>query len=162
MKPATHPTTLRIQRLLTDAQVKSDVVEFEQPTRTSAEAAAAIGCTVAEIAKSVVFRTKETNQAVVVVTSGDNRVSEKKVAKLVGEELGRADADFVRESTGFVIGGVPPFGHANPVRMFLDADLQRFQRVWAAAGTPFAVFPLTPAELAKLTGAAWSDIRLEG
>jgi len=162
MKPAAHPTALRIQRLLAEGEVNADVVEFEQPTRTSAEAAAAIGCAVAEIAKSVVFRTKTTGQAVVVVASGDNRVSEKKVAKLVGEELGRADADFVRESTGFVIGGVPPLGHANPVRMFLDADLQRFERVWAAAGTPFAVFPLTPAELARLTGATWSDIRLEG
>jgi len=162
MKPATHPTALRIQRLLTDAHVNSAVVEFEQPTRTSAEAAAAIGCTVAEIAKSVVFRTKASGQAVVVVASGDNRVSEKKVARLVGEELGRADADFVRESTGFVIGGVPPLGHANPVQMLLDADLQRFERVWAAAGTPFSVFPLTPAELSRLTGATWSDIRLEG
>jgi prolyl-tRNA editing enzyme YbaK/EbsC (Cys-tRNA(Pro) deacylase) len=162
MKPASHPTALRIQRLLAEAQINSAVVEFEQPTRTSAEAAAAIGCTVAEIAKSVVFRTKASNQAVVVVASGDNRVCEEKVAGLVGEKLGRANADFVRESTGFVIGGVPPLGHANPIRMFLDVDLQRFQTIWAAAGTPFSVFPLTPAELSQLTGAAWSDIRLEG
>ena len=162
MKPASHPTALRIQRLLAEAQINSAVVEFEQPTRTSAEAAAAIGCTVAEIAKSVVFRTKASNQAVVVVASGDNRVCEEKVAGLVGEKLGRANADFVRESTGFVIGGVPPLGHVNPVRMFLDVDLQRFQTIWAAAGTPFSVFPLTPAELSQLTGAAWSDIRLEG
>jgi prolyl-tRNA editing enzyme YbaK/EbsC (Cys-tRNA(Pro) deacylase) len=162
MKPATHPTTLRVQQLLAEAGIASRVVEFEQPTRTSAEAAAAVGCSVAEIAKSVVFRTAASGQAVVVVASGDNRVSEEKVALLVGEKLGRASADFVRESTGFVIGGVPPVGHAHPVRLFLDADLQRFQTIWAAAGTPFSVFPLTPAELARLTGAEWSDIRLDG
>jgi len=161
MKPATHPTSLRIQQLLAEARINSKVVEFEYPTRTSAEAAAAIGCSVAEIAKSVVFRTKASSQAVVVVASGNNHVCEEKVAKLVGEKLGRANADFVRESTGFVIGGVSPLGHVNSVRMFLDFDLQRFQTIWASAGTPFSVFPLTPAELSRLTGATWSDIRLE-
>jgi len=153
---------MRIQQLLAEARVDSRVVEFEQPTRTSTEAAAAIGCTVAEIAKSVVFRTRESGQAVVVIASGGNRVCEEKVAKLVGEKLGRADADFVRQSTGFVIGGVSVIGHAKPVRMFLDADLQRFHTVWTAAGTPYSVFPLTPAELSRLTGATWSDVRLEG
>ena len=147
--------------MLAEAGIGSDVVEFEQPTRTSAEAAAAIGCSVAEIAKSVVFRTEASGQAVIVVTSGDNRVCERKVAGLVGEKLGRADADFVRESTGFAIGGVAPLGHAGTVRTLLDADLQRFQCVWAAAGTPFAVFPVTPADLSRLTGAAWSDVRLD-
>jgi len=162
MKPATHPTALRIQQLLAEASVDSKVVEFEQPTRTSAEAAAAIGCSVAEIAKSVVFRTRESSQAVVVIASGANRVCEEKVAKLVGEKLGRADADFVREATGFVIDGVSVLGHARPVRIFLDADLQRFHTVWTAAGTPYSVFPLTSAELSRLTGATWSDVRLEG
>ena len=161
MKPATHPRALRIQQLLNAASLHANVVEFEQPTRTSAEAAAAIGCTVAEIAKSVVFRGKTSGQAVIVVASGDNRVSENKVAQLLGEALGRANADFVRTSTGFVIGGVSPLGHANPVKMILDADLQRFHTIWAAAGTPFSVFPLTPAELAGLTGANWADIRLD-
>ena len=161
MKPATHPTALRIQQLLAEAHVDSKVVEFEQPTRTSAEAAAAIGCSVAEIAKSVVFRARDSDRAVIVVTSGDNRVSEDKVAKLVGEALAPARADFVRAATGYVIGGVAPFGHAGPVRLLLDADLLRFRTVWAAAGTPFAVFPLAPADLARITLATWSDIRLE-
>jgi prolyl-tRNA editing enzyme YbaK/EbsC (Cys-tRNA(Pro) deacylase) len=161
MRPAIHPTSLRIQRLLEETGIDSAVVEFEQTTRTSAEAAAAVGCTVAEIAKSVVFRTKTSNQAVIVVTSGDNRVSEDKVAKLLGEKLTRANADFVRESTGFAIGGVAPLGHANPVRILLDADLERFATIWAAAGTPFSVFRLTPEQLCRLTGAAWSDIRAE-
>lgn len=162
MKPATHPTALRIRQLLAEAGLAAGVVEFEQPTRTSAEAAAAIGCAVAEIAKSVVFRARDSNQAVIVVASGDNRVCEDKVARLVGEKIGRANADFVRETTGFAIGGVSPLGHANPVRLLLDADLQRFETIWAAAGTPFAVFPLTPADLSRITGAGWSDIRLDG
>ena len=162
MKPATHPTALRIQQLLAAADVAGAVVEFEQPTRTSAEAAAAIGCSVAEIAKSVVFRAQVSDSAVIVVASGDNRVSEEKVARLVGEKLGRANADFVRAATGFVIGGVAPIGHASPVRLFLDADLQRFGKLWAAGGTPFSVFPLSPQELARITGAPWCDIRAEG
>lgn len=159
MKPATHPTALRTAGLLRAAGLDVHVVEFEQPTRTSAEAAAAIGCTVAEIAKSIVFRGRDSGRAIVVVASGDNRVSENKVASLAGEPLGRADADFVRASTGYAIGGVAPVGHAGPVTLLLDRDLQRFERVWAAAGTPFSVFPLRPEDLATLTGAAWSDIR---
>ena len=159
MKPAQHPTALRTARLLAEAGIDGPVVEFEQPTRTSAEAAAAIGCTVAEIAKSVVFRGRESGQAIVVVASGENRVSEKKVAAQVGEPLGRADADFVRAATGYVIGGVAPLGHAQPVKLLLDQDLQRFDRLWAAAGTPFSVFPLTPAQLHRLTGADWADVR---
>ena len=160
MKPAQHPTALRTQRLLDEAGINTQVVEFEQTTRTSAEAAAAIGCSVAEIAKSVVFRAKASGQAVVVVASGDNRVSETKAAQLVGEKLGRADADFVRQTTGYAIGGVSPLGHANPVKLLLDADLQRFATVWAAGGTPFSVFPLTPDDLRRLTDAEWSDVKL--
>src|SRR5512145_557940 len=101
MKPATHPTALRIQQLLSEAGIDTRVVEFEQPTRTSAEAAAAIGCSVAEIAKSIVFRGETSARAVVVVASGDNRVSEAKVAASVGEPLLRADAEFVRAATGY-------------------------------------------------------------
>lgn len=161
MKPAQHPTALRTQQLLIEAGSSAQVVEFDLPTRTCAEAALAVGCTVAEIAKSVVFRAKTSGQAVVVVASGENRVCEEKVAKLVGEKLGRANADFVRESTGYVIGGVSPLGHSNPAKIFLDADLLAFSTVWAAGGTPFSVFPLTPVELEMLTGAIWADIRLE-
>jgi prolyl-tRNA editing enzyme YbaK/EbsC (Cys-tRNA(Pro) deacylase) len=158
MKPASHPTALRTAQLLRDAGVEGPVVEFEQPTRTSAEAAAAIGCTVAEIAKSIVFRGATSGRAIVVVASGDRRVSEAKVSALLGEALARADADFVREATGYAIGGVAPLGHAQPVRVLLDATLARFDRLWAAAGTPFAVFPLTPHELRRITGADWSDV----
>jgi len=159
VRPAQHPTALRNAQLLRLADILTDVVEFEQPVRTSAEAAVAIGCSVAEIAKSIVFRGQASGLAVMVVASGDNRVSEAKVAALVGEGLGRADADFVRAATGYVIGGVAPFGHAQPCRVLLDEDLQRFSAVWAAAGTPYSVFPLSPAQLQRLTGADWSDIK---
>jgi prolyl-tRNA editing enzyme YbaK/EbsC (Cys-tRNA(Pro) deacylase) len=159
MKPARHPAALRISELLRNAAIEPQVVEFEQPTRTSADAAAAIGCTVAEIAKSVVFRGKASHQAIVVVASGVNRVSEQKVAAQVGEELGRADADFVRASTGYVIGGVAPIGHSQPVKLVLDQDLRQFTKIWAAGGTPHTVFPLTPDELRRVTGAEWADVR---
>ncbi len=159
MKPAQHPTALRLSQRLRDCGIDATVVEFEQPTRTSADAAAAIGCTVAEIAKSVVFRGTTSGEAIVVVASGANRVSEEKVAAKVGEALARADAEFVREATGYVIGGVAPLGHAKPVKLLLDEDLQRFETVWAAGGTPHSVFPLTPAQLRSATGADWSDVK---
>jgi prolyl-tRNA editing enzyme YbaK/EbsC (Cys-tRNA(Pro) deacylase) len=158
VKPAQHPTALRTAQLLLDAGVDARVVEFERPTRTSAEAAAAIGCTVAEIAKSIVFRGAVSGQAIVVVASGGNRVSEAKVATQVGEPLARADAEFVRAATGYAIGGVAPIGHAHKVRLVLDRDLMRFAIVWAAAGTPFSVFPLAPGQLRDLTGADWVDV----
>ena len=159
MKPASHPTALRTEQLLRDAGIDTRVVEFEQPTRTSAEAAAAIGCSVAEIAKSIVFRGQESGRAGVVVASGDNRVSEAKVAAQVHEPLARADADFVRAATGYAIGGVAPIGHAQPVKLLLDEDLRRFATVWAAGGTPFSVFPLAPDQLRSLTQAEWADIK---
>lgn len=159
MKAATHPTAQRIAALLQQAGVASAVVEFEHPVRTSAEAAAAIGCGVAEIAKSIVFRGGHSGRAVMVVASGDNRVSEVKVAALVSEPLQRADAAFVREATGFVIGGVAPLGHAQPLTLLLDEDLQRFELVWAAAGTPHSVFALTPAQLQSVTRAGWADVK---
>jgi len=161
MKPAQHPTALRTAQLLRDAGLDATVVEFEQPTRTSAEAAAAIGCTVAEIAKSVVFRGRESAMAIVVVASGENRVDESRVAASVGEPLARADADFVRSATGYAIGGVAPIGHSGPVKLVLDEDLRRFETIWAAAGTPFSVFPLTPAQLRELTGAEWAAVKQE-
>ncbi len=160
MKAAEHPTALRTSQLLREAGVDTRVVEFEQATRTSAEAAAAIGCSVAEIAKSIVFRGKTSGQAVIVVASGDNRVSESKVAMLLGEPLTRADADFVRASTGYAIGGVAPIGHSQPVKLLLDQDLRGFDTVWAAGGTPFSVFPVKPDQLQSLTGADWADVRL--
>ena len=128
-------------------------------TRTSAEAAAAVGCAVAEIAKSIIFRAKPSQRAVLVMASGVNRVDEKKVAALVGEGIGKAEAEFVRARTGFVIGGVPPVGHETPPVVLIYADLLKLTNIWAAAGTPHAVFPLTPAELVTLTKGQVADIR---
>ena len=128
------------------------MLEFSATTRTAADAAAAIGCTVAQIAKSLIFRAAASNRPVLVVASGVNRVDEAKVAEAVGEAIARADADFVREATGFAIGGVPPVGHANPPTVLIDGSLMAFAEIWAAAGTPNAVFRLTPADLVELTG----------
>jgi prolyl-tRNA editing enzyme YbaK/EbsC (Cys-tRNA(Pro) deacylase) len=120
-------------------------------TRTAQEAAQAIGCQVGQIAKSLLFKTKRTGKPVLVITSGSNRVNEKKLGELLQEPIEKASADFVREQTGFAIGGVPPVGHANALLTFLDQDLMHYDVIWAAAGTPNAVFKLTPAELEKVT-----------
>jgi prolyl-tRNA editing enzyme YbaK/EbsC (Cys-tRNA(Pro) deacylase) len=149
MKPATAPSALKVQATLGE---KFEVLEFDATTRTAADAAAAIGCTVAQIAKSLIFRGAGTNRPVLVVASGANRVDETKVAEAVGEGIARADAEFVRAATGFAIGGVPPVGHDNPPTVLIDRSLMAFAEIWAAAGTPNAVFRLTPSDLVSLTG----------
>jgi prolyl-tRNA editing enzyme YbaK/EbsC (Cys-tRNA(Pro) deacylase) len=149
MKPATAPSALKVQASLGH---KFEVLEFEATTRTAVDAAAAIGCTVAEIAKSLIFRGLGSNRPVLVVASGVSRVDERKVADAVGEKIARADADFVREATGFAIGGVPPIAHACPPIVLIDQSLMAFAEIWAAAGTPNAVFRLTPSDLIDLTG----------
>ncbi|MGD0564408.1 MAG: YbaK/EbsC family protein [Roseiarcus sp.] len=149
MKPATAASALKVQAALgADYQV----LEFDASTRTAADAAAAIGCRVAEIAKSLIFRAEPSGRAVLVIASGINRVDERKVGELIGEKIIRADADFVREKTGFAIGGMPPLGHAEPLLTLVDESLAAFETIWAAAGTPNAVFRLTPADLLRLTG----------
>lgn len=142
----------RVRDALARLGLDAEIREFDASTRTSAEAAAAIGCTVAQIAKSVIFRAKSGNQPVLVIASGINRVDEKKLEAALGDRIGRADADFVRAATGFAIGGVAPVSHSGPVRIFIDADLRAFAEIWAAAGSPNAVFRLTPAELERITG----------
>ena len=141
MKPAEHPTALRTSQLLREAGIDTHVVEFEQPTRTSVEAAAAIGCSVAEIAKSIVFRGKTSGQAVIVVASGDNRVSETKVAAKLGEPLARADADFVRTATGYAIGGVAPIGLHNPSSCCLMKTFSASKRSGRQPARRFRCFP---------------------
>jgi prolyl-tRNA editing enzyme YbaK/EbsC (Cys-tRNA(Pro) deacylase) len=154
MKPATTPSALKVQAVLGPAY---QVVEFDASTRTSEDAAAAIGCTVAEIAKSLIFRSAE-GRPVLVIASGVNRVDERKVQALLGGKIGRADADFVRDMTGYAIGCVPPIGHATPPIVVIDRELERFAAVWAAAGTPNAVFRITPADLVRLTQGQVADI----
>jgi len=157
--PKLSAAAQRIQDLLASRGLPHQVVEFTETTRSAADAAAAIGCTVAQIAKSVIFRAKNANQPVLVIASGVNRVDEKKIEALLGDSVGRADADFVRAATGFAIGGVAPVGHSGPVRIFIDADLDQYDEIWAAAGSPNAVFRLTPADLRRVTGGTVAAIK---
>ena len=154
MRPAGSDGAMRVQGVLGNA---FRVLEFEESTHSSAEAAAAVGCEVARIAKSMLFRTPD-GRPVLVVASGANRVDEKKVAALVGQKISRADPGFVLEKTGFAVGGVPPIGHATAPVTFLDQDLRQHPTIWAAAGSPNAVFELTPAELVRLTGAGFAAV----
>ena len=149
MKPAESPSALKVQSVLGE---RFQVLEFDASTRTAADAAAAIGCEVAQIAKSLIFRGGTSGQAVLIIASGADRVDEKKAASALGEPIGRADADFVRETTGFAIGGVPPVGHKTKPIVLIEELLMHFAEIWAAAGTPNAVFRLTPSDLVELTG----------
>lgn len=130
----------------------NQVIELDSPVRTAADAARAVGCEVAQIVKSIVFRAARTDRGVLVLTSGANRVDEARIAEVLGEPLGKADPAFVRERTGFAIGGVPPLGHAAPFVTFLDEDLLALAELWAAAGHPNSLFRLTPGELERMTG----------
>lgn len=128
------------------------VTELSQTTRSASEAARAIGCQVGQIVKSIVFKGKRTEKPILVIASGSNRVNEKTIAELVSEPIELADADFVRQRTGFAIGGVPPIGHAEPLQIFIDQDLLQYDEIWAAAGNANAVFRLTPADIIAMTG----------
>ncbi|KIF80151.1 YbaK/EbsC family protein [Noviherbaspirillum autotrophicum] len=152
-------TAQRVADLLKELGHDKPVVMLPETGKTSAEAAAGLGCSVAEIAKSIVFRRLADDAPVMVVASGANRVDEGKVAALVGA-LGRADARFVKERIGYAIGGVCPIGHVQQTVMLVDEDLLRFDSVWAAAGHPHAVFNLTPRQLLALTGAPVADVAL--
>jgi prolyl-tRNA editing enzyme YbaK/EbsC (Cys-tRNA(Pro) deacylase) len=132
-------------------------VMLDDAARTAQQAADALGVTVGQIAKSIIFRRRQDDVAVLVITSGDRRVDEKKVAALVGK-IGRADAEFVKAHTGFTIGGVSPVGHATPPVTLIDRELFRFDEIWAAAGHPHGVFKLRPQDLVALTGAPVADV----
>jgi prolyl-tRNA editing enzyme YbaK/EbsC (Cys-tRNA(Pro) deacylase) len=141
----------KVQDALIRLGVTCKVVELPGSTRTAQEAAQAVGCRVEQIAKSLVFQGKTTNRPVLVVASGANRVNEKKLRDLLSEPVKKADADFVREHTGFAIGGVPPAGLSKPMDIFIDEDLFKYEEIWAAAGTPHAVFKLTAQDLLNIT-----------
>jgi prolyl-tRNA editing enzyme YbaK/EbsC (Cys-tRNA(Pro) deacylase) len=147
----------RVARLLQERGHSMPVVMLPETGKTSAEAAAGLGCSVAQIAKSILFRRREDDAPVLVIASGVNRVDEKKVAARVGD-LARADAKFVREKTGYAIGGVCPIGHATEPVTLIDEDLLALDSLWAAAGHPHAVFNLTPQELQRMTGAEVADV----
>jgi len=140
----------KVQDALQALGLSLEVVELPGSTRTAVEAAQAVGCQVGQIIKSLVFRAKRSQRPVLVLASGPNRVNEKRIAALIEEPLGKADADFVRQHTGFAIGGVPPVGHTEKLQTFIDEDLLGYEELWAAAGTPHAVFRLTPQDLVRM------------
>ena len=146
------PSAQRVQHALAAHGVACEVVELPATTRSAKDAAKAIGCNVEQIVKSLIFRGRQTNHAILVVASGKNMVNLERLAAVVGEPVEKPDADFVRQRTGFAIGGVPPAGHAEPIGTFIDEDLLQYEEIWAAAGTPNAVFKLTPQELRIITG----------
>ena len=153
----THEAFVQVTRLLAELGHPHPPRWLDVPARTCQEAAEALGLATGQIAKSVIFRRKADDAAVLVVASGDKRVDEKKVAALVGP-VGRADAEFVKAKTGYSIGGVAPVGHATPPVTLIDRELFRFDEVWAAAGHPNGVFRLSPADLERLTGAPVADV----
>jgi prolyl-tRNA editing enzyme YbaK/EbsC (Cys-tRNA(Pro) deacylase) len=152
------PAAQRVQDLLRAKGFANEVVELPDSTRSSAEAAAAVGCRVEQIAKSLVFKSAG-GRPVLVVASGANRVDEAKVAAAIGQPIRRADADYVRERTGFAIGGVAPIGHSEAPIAVIDRDLLSLDPIWAAAGTPNAVFRLSSEELQRMTGGLVAEVR---
>ena len=155
MRASAHPDALRVQAALGPSFT---VVEFEESTHTAQEAADAIGCDLAQIAKSVLFRSAS-GKPVLVIASGATRVDEKKIRALLGEKIERATPDFVKEMTGFEVGGVPPLGHASPCVVFLDEGLKAYPALWAAGGTGNAVFEIGFEELVTRSGAMVADVR---
>jgi len=156
---ALKPAPRRVQDAADRLGLAISVVEMAQSTRTAEEAAAACGCAVGQIIKSLVFRGKQSGKPVLLLVSGSNRVDQAGVATVIGEALDRPDAAFVREVTGFAIGGIPPFGHAQPLRTWIDKDLLQYESVWAAAGSPEAVFEVDPRRLAEAIGATVTEVK---
>jgi prolyl-tRNA editing enzyme YbaK/EbsC (Cys-tRNA(Pro) deacylase) len=148
----------RVQHFLSQQGFACEVRELPGSTRTAQEAADSIGCTVAQIAKSLVFREEQSGRPILVIASGSNRVDLVKIEKATGLKLGKADGRYVRERVGYAIGGIPPVAHNEFLETILDPDLKKYDVLWAAAGTPFAVFQLKPADLEPLTRGRWLDL----
>ena len=159
MPSTLSPSVRKVQDARRVLGFSIQVVELEATTRTSAEAAQAVGCKVEQIAKSLIFQTGISHRPILVIASGTNRVNEKKMAELISEPIGKADADFVRQRTGFAIGGVPPVGHLERLEIFIDEDFLQYEEIWAAAGSPHAVFKLTPSDLVKMTGGKVTSVK---
>jgi prolyl-tRNA editing enzyme YbaK/EbsC (Cys-tRNA(Pro) deacylase) len=147
-----------VQDFLIEKGFSFEVRELPGSTRTAQEAADSIGCDVAQIAKSLIFREKETDLPVLVIASGSNRVDLAKIESETGLKLGKADGNYVKERVGYAIGGIPPVGHNEPLETNLDTYLKKYDVIWAAAGTPFAVFQLKPADLEPLTNGRWIEL----
>jgi prolyl-tRNA editing enzyme YbaK/EbsC (Cys-tRNA(Pro) deacylase) len=153
------PSAQKIQDLLNSLGFKYTVVEHAESTRTAQEAADRAGCELGQIVKSLIFKGKDSNKPILILASGPNRVNEKRIAEYAGEAIVKPDADFVRTVTGFVIGGVPPIGHAQKMETYLDEDFLQYAIIWAAAGTPNAIFELRTEDLQKMTGGKTISIK---
>lgn len=146
------PAAQKVQDTLQSLGYACQVIEMTDSTRTAADAARAVGCTVGQIAKSLIFQTRKSKRPILVIASGANRVDEKQLGSIVGEKIGKASADFVRQVTGYAIGGIPPLGHKTPIQTYIDQDLLQYQTIWAAAGTPHTLFKVSPEDLVHMTG----------
>ena len=149
--PTLSSSAQKIQDLLNSFGYNLTVIEHAESTRTAQEAADRAGCELGQIVKSLIFKGKTSNKPILVLTSGANRVDEKRVREYAGESIGKADADFVRAVTGYAIGGVPPVGHIQKLETYIDEDFLQYQTIWAAAGTPNAIFELPTVVLQKIT-----------
>lgn len=158
MTIALNSSAQRVQDYLSATGGAYKVQELPGSTRTAQDAADSVGCSVAQIAKSLIFKEKGADRLMLIIASGVNRVDLNKIKAATGISLEKAKGAMVKEKTGFAIGGVPPVGHTTPIETVLDRDLQQYQTIWAAAGTPHAVFQLTPQDLAQLTGGAWIEL----
>ena len=158
MDEALQPSAQKVQSALAAAGVPARIVALGVAARTSQQAADALGIAVGQIAKSLVFRGAQSGRAVLVIAAGDRRVDEAKIAAQLGEPIERARPEFVREHSGFAIGGVAPLGHAQPMVTFIDSSLRRFSEVWAAGGTPHTVFPIAPVDLLRVAGGTELDV----
>jgi prolyl-tRNA editing enzyme YbaK/EbsC (Cys-tRNA(Pro) deacylase) len=149
----------KVQDALDQLGLGHAVLELEVPVKTAQQAADAVGCEVAQIAKSLIFKSQDSGRPVLVITSGANRVSESRLEALLHEGISRADPEFVRVNTGFSIGGIPPVGHIVPPTVLIDEDLLSFQTIWAAAGHPNGLFKLDPKDLPRMTGGTVASVK---
>lgn len=150
----------RVRDALQAGGFAHEVVELPRSSRSAVEAAEAVGCVVGQIAKSLLFKTGDPARPILVIASGANRVDERRLSALIGEPIGKADADYVRQATGYAIGGVAPLGHPEPLETYIDEDLFHYEAIWAAAGTPNSVFRLAPLDLVAMTGGQVAAVAL--
>ena len=150
--PTLSPSAQKVQDQIKSLGYDYRVIEHAESTRTAQEAADRAGCELGQIVKSLIFKGKASNKPILVLTSGANRVDEKRISEYAGEAIGRADADFARAVTGFAIGGIPPVGHIQKMETYPDEDFLQYETIWAAAGTPNAIFELKTSDLQKMTG----------
>jgi len=153
------PSSQKVQEALTKLGISAEIIKLPQTTRTATEAATALKCDVSQIAKSIVFEGVTSGFGVLVIVSGANRVSEEIVSKIVGEQIKKASPEFVRDKTGFAIGGVPPLGHLNPMKILIDEDLLKYDKVWTAGGTPNSVFSISMRDLLAATSGITARIK---